>query len=81
MDTHVPASTGDDATIVSGDFNLAETIQDCVPPGFFREGDGAVQHVMASSADFDLVATDLIDMKGTTDHPGLLVGLSRREAR
>jgi hypothetical protein len=57
MDTHLPASTGDDAIIVSG----------------------AVQQVMASSAGFDLVATDLIDMEGTTDHPGLLVRLSRGE--
>ena len=60
---------------MSGDFNLAENIDDCVPPGFFREDDGAVQHVMASSADFDLVATELIDI-GDDDHHGLLVRLS-----
>lgn len=80
MDTNVPANTGDDATVVAGDFNLAEGILDCVPSGFLRADDGRVQHVMASSAHFDLIATDVIDMERTTDHPGLLVRLSRRSA-
>ena len=86
LDINVPAHTGGSAAVVAGDFNLRynrwnpwqPNVQDCVPGGFFRKGDGSVQHIMASSAHFAFIATEVIDMDGATDHPGLLVRLSRR---
>jgi endonuclease/exonuclease/phosphatase family metal-dependent hydrolase len=65
--------------IVAGDLNLDEQgsprIQDCDPPGFTRHSDGSLQHVYASD-DLTHAATTIIDMAGTTDHPGLLVTLT-----
>jgi len=86
LDTNMPAHTGGRATVVAGDFNLRynrwnpfqPNVQDCVPSGFFRKGDGSVQHIMASSAHFQFIATEVIDMAGTTDHPAFLVRLTRR---
>ena len=48
------------------------TVRACVPAGYQRVDDGGVQQVMATTG-FTLGAVDLIDMHGTTDHPGLLV--------
>jgi hypothetical protein len=63
-------------TIIAGDMNLryqgSPDVQDCNPDGFYRKGDGDVQHVFAST-DFAFVSGTKIDMAGTTDHPGLLV--------
>jgi hypothetical protein len=82
LDHHMPASTESAAAVVvAGDFNLRYTpwnpwqpnVQDCVPDGFYRKGDGSVQHVMASAAHFQFTAREVIDMAGTTDHPALLV--------
>jgi Endonuclease/Exonuclease/phosphatase family len=86
LDINRPAHIGGLAAVIAGDFNLRynrwipwqPNVQDCVPGGFFRKGDGSVQHVMASSAHFDFIATEVIDMQGTTDHPALLVRLTRR---
>lgn len=85
MNVDVPAHTSG-AVTVAGDFNLRyntwnpfqPNVQDCVPSGVFRKGDGGVQHVMASLAGYGFVATEVIGMAGTTDHPALLVRLSRR---
>jgi hypothetical protein len=61
------------------DWNLkykgSPNAQDCVPGGFYRKGDGSLQHVIASD-DFTFLETVVIDMKGTTDHPGLEVRLN-----
>ena len=86
LNGNMPANTSGSATVVAGDFNLRynrwnpfeQNVQDCVPSGFFRKGDGSVQHIMASSAGFNFVATEVIDMDGTTDHPAFLVRLTRR---
>lgn len=86
LGTNMPAHTSGRATVVAGDFNLRynrwipwePNVQDCVPGGFFRKGDGSVQHVMASSGHFDFIATEAIGMQGTTDHPAFLVRLNRR---
>jgi endonuclease/exonuclease/phosphatase family protein len=65
---------------VLGDFNLHDTgspgMPDCDPAGFTRRGDGGVQYAYTSD---DLAPTTVtkIDMGGTTDHPGLLVTLTR----
>jgi hypothetical protein len=63
--------------VVGGDLNLryrgSPDVQDCVRPGWFRKGDGQVQHVLASTGyTFDFVLR--IPMRHT-DHPALLVGL------
>lgn len=63
-------------TIVAGDMNLryqgSPNVQDCNPSGFYRKGDGAVQHIFASTG-LAFVSGTKIDMAGTTDHPGWLV--------
>ncbi len=65
--------------VLAGDWNLKykgdPDAQDCVPGGFYRKGDGSVQHVIASD-DLTFLETIVIDMDGTTDHPGLEVRLT-----
>jgi hypothetical protein len=64
-------------TAVLGDFNLDDTdMRGCDPTGFTRRGDGGVQYAYTSD---DLTPTTVtnIDMAGTTDHPGLLIRLTR----
>jgi hypothetical protein len=43
--------------------------------GFYRKGDGEVQHVFATTS-LTFVDGRTIDMDGTTDHPGWLVSLT-----
>ncbi len=68
-------------TVVVGDFNLHDqdfpSMRDCDPAGFSRRGDGSVQHLYASD-DLTFATTTEIDMMDTTDHPGLLITLTRR---
>jgi hypothetical protein len=65
-------------TVVAGDLNLkyggTYNAQDCVPSGYFRKGDGDVQHTIAST-NFTFQDTRKIDMK-QTDHDAWLVMLS-----
>ncbi|MFC4852663.1 endonuclease/exonuclease/phosphatase family protein [Actinophytocola glycyrrhizae] len=62
--------------VVAGDLNLryqgTPDAQDCNRSGFYRKGDGSVQHVFATK-DLTFVSGKKIDMAGTTDHPGWLV--------
>ena len=62
--------------VVAGDMNLRyggiPNVQDCNPAGFYRKGDGSVQHVFATRT-LAFVSGTKIDMAGTTDHPGWLV--------
>ena len=62
--------------VVSGDLNLryqgSPDAQSCNRSGFYRKGDGSVQHVFAST-NLAFVSGTKIDMAGTTDHPGWLV--------
>lgn len=66
--------------VVVGDFNLhgrgSPSMRDCDRSGFSRRGDGSVQHLYASE-DLRFTTVAKIDMAGTTDHPGLLVTLTR----
>jgi hypothetical protein len=66
--------------VVVGDINLRyrgePDVQECTPPGFYRKGDGSVQHVFATT-NLGFVAGAAIDMAGTTDHPAWLVTLAR----
>ena len=63
-------------TVVSGDMNLryqgSPNVQDCNPAGFYRKGDGDVQHVFASTS-LTFVSGTKLSMSGTTDHPAWLV--------
>lgn len=65
--------------VVAGDLNLRHrgrpNAQDCTPSGFYRKGDGGVQHVFASTG-LAFAASTTIDMASTTDHPALLVSLT-----
>ncbi|TDV55232.1 endonuclease/exonuclease/phosphatase family protein [Actinophytocola oryzae] len=67
-------------TVVSGDMNLryqgSPNVQDCNPSGFYRKGDGDLQHVFASTS-LTFVSGTKIDMSGTTDHPGWLVTVTK----
>lgn len=74
---------GDDVPIILGaDLNLAAGgspgPQSCLPRGYGRTDDGALQVVVVSPGDA-VRSHSTIDMRGTTDHPGLLaeVVLSR----
>ncbi len=62
--------------VVAGDMNLRyggfPNVQDCNRSGFYRKGDGSVQHVFATT-NLAFVSGTKIDMAGTTDHPGWLV--------
>jgi hypothetical protein len=66
-------------TVVSGDINLryqgSPNVQDCNPSGFYRKGDGDVQHIFAST-NLTFVSSSKINMSGTTDHPGWLITTS-----
>jgi len=63
-------------TVVAGDMNLRyggyPNVQDCNPSGFYRKGDGSVQHVFATTS-LAFVSGTRIGMDGTTDHPAWLV--------
>jgi endonuclease/exonuclease/phosphatase family protein len=63
-------------TVVAGDMNLRygwfPNVQDCNRSGFYRKGDGSVQHVFATT-NLAFVSGSRIGMDGTTDHPAWLV--------
>ncbi|GAA3817263.1 hypothetical protein GCM10022226_42440 [Sphaerisporangium flaviroseum] len=67
-------------SVMGGDLNLRfrgwPDAQACVPPGWFRKGDGDVQHVMATN-DFAFDFTRKIDLR-RTDHDAWLVALVTR---
>lgn len=78
LKTQVPAfqsSAGYRPTVVGGDFNLKyqgdPDIQDCVPPGWYRKGDGDVQHWFVTN-DLTFDFSQEISLSHT-DHPGWLV--------
>lgn len=59
-------------TVIGADLNLgAADVRACHPPSYSQVGDRGVQYVLATS-DLRLEAVQLIDMRGATDHPGLL---------
>jgi len=69
---------GDAPTVIGGDLNMkyrgSPNAQSCVPPGYFRKGDGDVQHIMATS-DFAFSSSRTIGMSHT-DHDGWFVALT-----
>jgi hypothetical protein len=72
-------AAADGPAVMAGDWNLkfkgSPNAQDCVPGGFYRKGDGSVQHVIASDH-LTFLETVVIGMDGTTDHPGLEVRMT-----
>ena len=81
--TVLPAQARDGVPVVAaGDLNLwagppaaARPLSACVGAGSFGHVDDGVQHVL--SAGLDAAGSRAVTMAGTTDHPGLLVGLDR----
>jgi hypothetical protein len=78
MRTVIPSIWSAEGTlpsVVGGDFNLRyrgiPNVQDCVPSGWYRKGDGDVQHVMATT-NLPFVSSEKIGLSHT-DHPGWLV--------
>ena len=69
------AHGGERPTVVGGDFNLTfngnPDVQDCVPPAWYRKGDGDVQHIMAT-ANLVFDSSELLPME-LTDHDAWLV--------
>jgi hypothetical protein len=62
--------------ILGADLNLAArgspSPQSCLPRGYQRTDDDALQAVVVSPG-IEVRSSSVIDMRGTTDHPGLLV--------
>lgn len=78
LDTVVPMilrDTGYAPTVLGGDLNLryggSPDVRSCVPPGYLRVDDGAVQQLMATT-DVTICCHRSVGMRGATDHPGLL---------
>ena len=75
----VAARDRDLPLVVGGDFNLVPRgradIRSCVPPGTTRVDDTGVQNVLAGP-DFAVTGRSLLDVRGTTDHVGLLVRMT-----
>lgn len=73
-----PRRRGGKPIILAGDLNLraggSPNPQSCLPRGYQRTDDGALQDVMASPG-ITIRSHAAIDMQGATDHPGLLVDL------
>ena len=65
--------------ILGADLNLtargSPSPQSCLPSGYQRTDDDARQHVVVSPG-IGLRSRSVIDMQGTTDHPGLLVDVA-----
>lgn len=59
------------AMVLGGDLNLGRV---CAHPGYRERGSG-VQHVLAAGARIEAAAE--VDLAASTDHPGLLVSLTR----
>jgi endonuclease/exonuclease/phosphatase family metal-dependent hydrolase len=72
------------SVVVGGDLNLGGSddpdLASCLPAGSALVGDGGQQHVVATP-DFTVVGSRTLDLRGATDHPGLLVTLVPRPPR
>jgi hypothetical protein len=73
-DPVMPVVLGGDLNLGSGD---SEHLGSCLPAASAHADDGGVQHVVATP-EFVVGGSQLIDLLGTTDHPGLLVTLAPR---
>jgi hypothetical protein len=76
-DAALPVVLGADLNLGSGD---DPDLRSCLPAGWAVADDGGVQHVVATP-EFVVIGSRPTDLRGTTDHPGLLVLLTRRSRR
>jgi hypothetical protein len=76
-DSTMPVVFGGDLNLGSGD---GPELRSCLPADAVAVDDGGLQHVVATP-EFVVSGSRRIDLRGTTDHPGLLVTLSRRARR
>jgi endonuclease/exonuclease/phosphatase family metal-dependent hydrolase len=78
------APVGAAPLVVGGDLNLGSgdspELESCLPPGSALVDDGGEQHVVATP-EFVVDSFRTIDLRGTTDHPGLLVTLASQAGR
>jgi endonuclease/exonuclease/phosphatase family metal-dependent hydrolase len=70
-DGAAPLVLGGDLNLGSGD---SPDLESCLPAGSALADDGGQQHVMATP-ELVVDSSRTIDLRGTTDHPGLLVTL------
>lgn len=82
LEVAVPAERrrdGHEPTVLGADLNLrtggSPDVRSCVPAGYLRADDGSVQQVLATDG-FTIFAVRSAGMRGTTDHPSLLVVLT-----
>jgi hypothetical protein len=73
-DGAAPVVLGGDLNLGSGD---SPDLRSCLPAGSSLVDDGGEQHVVATP-DLVVDSSRTIDLRGTTDHPGLLVTLASR---
>jgi Endonuclease/Exonuclease/phosphatase family len=74
-DGAAPLVLGGDLNLGSGD---SPDLRSCLPAGSALVDDGGEQHVVASP-EFVVDGSRKIDLRGATDHPGLLVTLAPRK--
>ncbi len=77
LDPPVPVVLGGDLNLGSGE---SASLTSCLPADSAVADDGGVQRVVATP-EFAVSESHDIDLRGTTDHPGLLVTLSARAHR
>jgi hypothetical protein len=77
QDGAAPLVLGADLNLGPGD---GPELASCLPPGSALVDDGGQQHVVATP-EFTVDGSRTVDMRGTTDHPGLLVTLVPRSGR
>jgi endonuclease/exonuclease/phosphatase family metal-dependent hydrolase len=70
-DGAAPLVLGGDLNLGSGD---SPELKSCLPAGSALVDDGGEQHVVATP-EFVVAGAETIDLRGATDHPGLLVTL------
>jgi endonuclease/exonuclease/phosphatase family metal-dependent hydrolase len=75
----IRARDGAAPVVVGGDLNLGNgddpDLKACLPPNSALVDDGGQQHVIATP-EYVVDDHETIDLRGTTDHPGLLVTLA-----
>jgi len=62
--------------VLGGDLNLRAGLRACLSTDDRRADDGGFQNVVVNGA-FAITSKRVLDMRATTDHPGLLVTLAR----
>ncbi|HXV93102.1 MAG TPA: hypothetical protein VD813_07375, partial [Pseudonocardia sp.] len=80
----IRARDGAAPLVLGGDLNLGSgdspDLTSCLPAGSTLVDDGGQQHVVATP-EYVVDGSLTIDLRGTTDHPGLLVTLAPRAGR